>query len=238
MIIGDTMKLVHRFVCLLSISAGCFASVITTGSVSSQAGNSPFCSNSNTTGVLIACNSIFQNESAAAEASASALFANASVHSFAGSTAAGTALADSRAQFDELVVIPGSLSGTVIGQYAYSFSLVSDFNLGGGTLLLTINQGNGAASIPGINNSGVAMVTSAFTAGAPFEVTVNITSHSSSIGHESETSNGSVHLLGFVDANGSPVAFTVVPEPSTISFSIAGLLFASASYVRARRGRM
>ena len=58
--------------------------------------------------------------------------------------------------------------GTLIGEYGYKFSLVTDYNAVGTTMLLEIDQADGTLTIPGANNTGRATVTSAFQYGVPF----------------------------------------------------------------------
>jgi hypothetical protein len=119
------------------------------------------------------------------------------------------------ASFDELLLIPGTGTATIIGHYSYS--VTDPFNNFRGSL----NQTGTTLAVPGAIGPivGTLLVTSTIRLGVPFEVTGMLQSLANTI-DVPDISSASVDFQNFTDQAGNTLAYqvvvpeVVVPEPN------------------------
>jgi len=137
--------------------------------------------------------------------------------------------------------VNGAAPGTIVGHYVHSASFVADFNTFAGLVLnISVQQGTTSFTFP-LPSSDPASVNdmpidiqSTFQPGVPFEERAFLSAFGSSPGFESDSA--SLQFLGFTDLAGDPVAFSIMPEPSTASSVIvAGVMLIGAGGVRSIR---
>ena len=123
--------------------------------------------------------------------------------------------ATASATFEQEFVVPGTGgTGTLVGNYTAEGGGAGD---GAGTII----QGNASQMFH--NEPGPAAITSTFTFGVPFDLSISVLADSGVEG----AAQASIKFLGFTDLNGEPldvVEVTEAPEPSAALLLGLGLL--------------
>lgn len=230
-----------RTFCLLTFIAGSsltYASAATISTVSINAGTTQNNCSQQSLGAQINCSaSLSGTVLAQSSGSSSASFGlgggQVQASASEGTGPFGSASAFSTAAFDNLLLVASLAGNTLYGNYRIEVSTVNDFG-GVGAAMAILRQGSATQQFQDNGHQQqqplLVLLPSSVQAGVPFEQKVNVSSLASSPG--SETTFASVTFLGFTDASGKAVAFTVVPEPGT-ALLLAPLLLAFALRKRA-----
>jgi len=204
-----------------------YPATISTASVTTFTSVNGSCSMTSS-GALVSCDSSVAGTfaRAAASASSSASFGNASV--FADTVGeGGLANARATASFDDLLIVNGAAPGAIVGHYVYSASFVADFPTSADAVIfISVQQGITSFRFPlppgdpaSVNDMPI-NIQSTFQPGVPFDEQAFLLASGSSPGVESDSA--SLQFLGFTDLADNPVAFSIVPEPNTASIMVFG----------------
>jgi len=150
-----------------------------------------------------------------ADGNASASLGLLSLHTNAFAFLPGSADAQAMAQYDFNIYFPGAPSGTLTGNYFISGSSMASFP--GGNWEIDIGQGQSELhflpppNFPVLMQS--VMIPFSYVAGQTLAIKGFISGGASGAGSDSEFTDVSLRLLGFVDQSGNAVPFAEVPEP-------------------------
>jgi hypothetical protein len=209
--------LLVRFLAVLPLAlfTPLHATIITTANVQAQVPTAGYNCNLTSTGAPVRCSfGIFPTVES--DASASAGFGGVAITAYADSTSTGfgTASASARATYDALVEVEGgSGTGILIGRYFFNETI------GGspiGFLSGDIVQGDASTNVSISHGGGPIFLTSDFTYGIPFELTMFLEGDASTPATQTLV-EADFEQSTFTDPNGNPLVVVPVPEPGSFA---------------------